>query len=220
MWEKKLFFFYSGATTFQGDWFTQSKAQKREGEWEATTNEESLFRGGFWVRWALFFLVRHHHSTPWQTLVYTPATYIQFFLHRRFCWCFSLSLSPLQFLLFLFPFCCRSTSFWFCFFFFSLFASFFFRGEIIHQFLFSLHSCANNDRKKFCCSRVAAACAGVFKFSNGFLQKRKKEENKKICFEVKTRKRKIFRINGIGKLFWKNKRKKIKIVGGFFPFEI
>lgn len=41
----------------------------------------------------------------------------------------------------------------------------FFRGEIIHQFLFSLHSCANNDRKKFCSRAVAVA--GVFD-SNGF----------------------------------------------------
>lgn len=84
------------------------------------------------------------HSTssfhPWKAIsLYSTATYTQFYPHRRFCWCFSL----------FYNFC--------CFYFHSaavqpafdsVFLPPFFRGEIIHQFLFSLHSCANNDRKK------------------------------------------------------------------------
>lgn len=112
-------------TTFQGDWFTENlqrvvfytpKASRRgkhddddDGE---RACEESLFKGGeisfffslvgfgiFMV--CAFFLIQHHHSTPWKTKrLYTEhntATYTQFFPHRRFCWCFSL---------FFYNFCC------------------------------------------------------------------------------------------------------------------
>lgn len=113
-----------------------------------------------------FFLIQHHHSTPMENhRSYTHNTQhsnlYPIFPSSSFLLMF---LSFLQFLLFLFPFCCCSTSFWFCFFFLFIYILLFFRGEIIHQFLFSLHSCANNDRKKL----LSGCRLPVFKF-NGFL---------------------------------------------------
>jgi hypothetical protein len=145
---------------------------------ERKSDEESLFKGGFsvWVREdfmvCAFFLFPHstssfHPMENQKCFAYTT-TYTQFFPHRRFLLMFLSPLSPFSplisavFISILLPF-----NQLLILFFFFLFSLLFFRGEIIHQFLFSLHSCANNDRKKLLLAR--APLEFVFRrFPNGF----------------------------------------------------
>lgn len=129
------------------------------------SGKESLFKGGVFFSssgsgflWCAIFshLTSSFHSMKNHRL-YTQltASYTQFFPHRRFSWCFSLSLFY-NFCCFYFLFAAVQPAFDSVFFLFI-----FFRGEIIHQFLFSLHSCTNDDRKKLLsCCRLP-----VFKFS-------------------------------------------------------
>lgn len=83
----------------------------------------------------------------------TMSTEKKNFPHRRFCWCFTLSLSHfavfISILLLLFSLC-------FC-------DSFFFRANHSPIFILS-HSCTNNDHKKFACSFAAAVFVYRFHF--------------------------------------------------------
>ena len=193
----------SGATTFQGDWFTENlqhvvvcytprvKCDEKKRKERKTTSgcwaerrrkakesrNESLFKGGtfffsflrrvrdfYGVRF--FFLIQHHHSTPWKTK--HTATYTQFFPHRRFCWCFSLFYN---FCCFYFHSAAVQPAFDSAFFFLSVQESFFFGAKSFTNF-YSLFIRVRTTTAKSCSRAVACRCLILTDFCAGW-----KEEN-------------------------------------------
>lgn len=212
---RKLSLVVRATTTFQGDWFTEnlqhvvfsSPKASREGSTTTTTMREQAKRvylrvakylfssrssGSGFLWCALFFssnIIIPPHGKPNACIRSITQQLIPNF--SLIVVSVDVSLFFLQFLLFLFPFCCCSTSFWFCF---SSFCAvfrvaYFFSGRN-HSPIFILSSFVCEQRPQKVLLSGCRCCRCIFD-SNGF-------QSARLAFEGS---QENFSHKGIGKLF-------------------